>query len=180
MNRFPQGVSASCRYRLGFCLSLFFAGSLLSACGNSQEVTFKSGGMTHTFAEGKSAVPQGFPLPVYPGAQATGSVSAQGDQNVDQSQFLMLSSSDSAEKIRAFYEKALPGAGWKIAATQALPKVISISATRDDLDASVMVSSEGEKSIINIGISKNDASAPPEPSPSDENYSPDKVTPPTD
>jgi hypothetical protein len=179
MKHFFQVVSATGRCGLQLGLTMLLAGSLLSACGSSKEVTFKSGGMTHTFAEGKSAVPQGFPLPVYPGAQATGSVSAQGEKNADQSQFLLLSSSDSAEKIRDFYQKELPVAGWKVAAIQSMPKVISISATRDNLDASVMVSSEGDKTIINIGVSKNDDSEP-EPAAADENYSPDKLTPPTD
>jgi len=179
MNGFSPEICAASRLGLRLSLSLVVAGSLLGACGSSKEVTFKSGGMTHTFAEGKSAVPQDFPLPVYPGAQATGSVSAQGEKSSDESQFLLLSSNDSAEKVRQFYEKELPSSGWKVATTQSMPKVISISASRDDLDASVMVSSEGDKTIINIGVSKN-GGPEPEPAPADENYSPDKLTPPTD
>ncbi len=176
MSPLIQGAAAS-RHDHKLCLSALLAACLLSACGTSKEVTFKSGGMTHTFAEGKGAVPRDFPLPVYPGAQATGSVSAQGDKTAEESKFLLLSSSDSVEKIRDFYQQELPKSGWKVETSQSLPKVFSISASRDDLDAAVMVSSEGEKTIINIGISKNDDS---EPEPADENYSPEKLAPPTD
>lgn len=173
-----QGIPWASRQSLRSGLTLLLAACLLSACANSKEVTFKSGGMTHTFAEGKSAVPSDFPLPVYPGAQATGSVSARGDKTDEQSRFLLLSSADSVEKIRDFYEKELPKAGWKVETSQTLPpQVFSISASRDDLDAAVMVSSEGDKSIINISVSKESDS---EPEPVDKDYSPEKITPPSD
>ena len=49
-----------------------------AGCSNDKEVSYKSAGMTHTFSEGKDAVPKDFALPLYPGAQPTGSVSAEG------------------------------------------------------------------------------------------------------
>ncbi len=57
---------------------LLLVPALLSGCSKEGSVSFNSGGMTHTFSEGKDAVPKDFSLPVYPGATATGSVSAEG------------------------------------------------------------------------------------------------------
>lgn len=79
---------------------------MISGCSNDGAVSFNSGGMTQSFAEGKDSVPKDFILPVYPGATATGSVSADGNDQ-EQSKFLMLSSTDSLDKVSEYYQSSL-------------------------------------------------------------------------
>ncbi|MBI4534358.1 MAG: hypothetical protein HY711_10480 [Candidatus Melainabacteria bacterium] len=154
---------------------------LVAGCTSSnKEVSFKSGGMTHTFAEGKGSVPAGFPLPIYPGSSTTGSVSAEADKAVEQTKFLMLSSADPPDKVSAFYQSQLKATGWTVENLQTLPQLVSIAATKGDLEANVMVSVDVDKTTISLGVSKGvslEASKGPS---SDETYTPDKLTPPTD
>jgi hypothetical protein len=151
-----------------------------SCAGNDKEVSYKSGGMTHTFAEGQGAIPKDFPLPIYPAASTTGSVSAETtDQASEDAKFLMLSSDDSYDKVGDFYKKQLAAAGWKVETVQTLPKLINIAATKDKYDANVMLSSDGQKTTISLAVSKTGGENVV-PTPSAEDYVPDKLTPPTD
>lgn len=161
------------------CFLLVIAACTLTACGAKKEVSFQSGGMRHTFAEGESAVPLGFPVPIYPGAAAAGSVSAEAEKSSEEAQFLMLSSLDPLEKVRRFYEEELARAGWKVEVAESLPGMISIGASREDLDANVTLSAEGKKTSINIGLSKNVPNEP-EAAPAGEHDSAGDLTPATD
>lgn len=162
--------------RIIFILSL----SLVAAsCSKDKEVTFKSNGVTQTFAEGREAVPKGFPLPVYPGSATTGSVSAEGEGD-EQTKFLMLTSTDPLEKISEFYQDELRNAGWSLDKVEPTPKLISISASRKELEANIMIEDDGGgKSTISLTVNhsgqttKEDEEAP-------ENSKPDKTNPPTD
>lgn len=160
-------------------LWLLVGGLAFGACAKRQEVSFKSGGMTHTFSEGKEAVPHNFPVPIYPGATATGSVSAQADKSSEQAQFLMLSSADSPDKISSYYKQELPRAGWKVNSVQTIGNLVSLGASRDDWEANVMVSSEGDRSTISLNVSRLEPGGTP-PQETGEVYTPDKLTPPTD
>ena len=148
------------------------------ACGSSnKEVSYKSGGMTHTFAEGQGSIPKNFPLPIYPGSSTTGSVSAETSENSEDAQFLMLTSKEAPEKIADFYRKQLPSDGWKIENSQNIQHTINISATKDPYDAAVMLSSDGTQTRISLAVSKNTGDFS---TPSGDEYVPDKTTPPTD
>jgi hypothetical protein len=152
----------------------------LSACGNDKEATYKSGGMTHTMAEGKDAVPKDFPLPLYTGAAPTGSVSAEGAGD-EQSRFLILSTTDPLEKVSEFYQAELKNTGWSVDNVQVLPKLVSISATKKDkdLDANVSLADDGGKTTISLQSTKSVEIKKEDDEPT-ENYVPNKVTPPTD
>src|SRR3990167_2475852 len=159
-------------------LGLVLFSCLLTACTSSKkEVSFQSGGMTHTFAEGQGSVPSGFPLPVYPGSATTGSVSAEGAKDVEQTKFLMLSSADPVEKVSTFYQSQLKASGWTVESVQTFPKLVSISASRADLESNIMVSADINKTTISLSVSKNVALEGPE-SASSGVYMPDKLTPP--
>jgi len=151
----------------------------LTGCGSQQEVSFKSGGMTHTFAEGKAAIPKDFDKLVYPEASTTGSVSAEGDNDQEQSKFLMLSSYDQAEQISKWYQDALKSSSWSLDKVETASKIVSISGHKANLEINVMIAQEGAKTSISLSLGKQlDSSA--EEKDSTENYSPDRVTPPTD
>jgi hypothetical protein len=161
--------------------SLFFVAlaSLISTfgCAQQQEISFKSGGMTHTIAPGNSAVPKEFEKLVYPESVATGSVSAEGD-NEEQSKFLMLSSTNSMPTVSKWYQDELKAQNWQVDKVQDMPKLVSISGHKDAMEVNVMIAEDGAKTTISLSAGKQvDTSEDKEPS---ENYTPDKVNPPTD
>jgi len=154
---------------------------VVSACSSPDKVAYKSGGMTHTWAEGKAAVPKEFEKLVYPDASTTGSVSADGE-NEEQSKFLMLTSTKSPEEVSQWYQDQLKNSEWKVDKVEVLtetPKLISISGHKADLEMNVMIAEENAKTTISMsaGKSLDENNENKEPS---ENYTPDKVTPPTD
>jgi len=165
--------------------SLIFVGAVmavsLSSCGNQKEVSFKSGGMTHTFAEGQDAVPKDFPLPIYPGATTSGSVSA-GGEDQEHSQFLMLASNDSMDKISEFYQAQLKDKGWEIDKVDTSPKLVSIDAHKDKLQANaeLVEDSDSDKTTISLQVSQQSDNPKDDSEAAAENFKPDKVTPPTD
>jgi hypothetical protein len=152
----------------------------ITGCSSDKEATYKSGGMTHTMAEGKDAIPQDFPLPIYNGSSPTGSVSAQGSDS-EQTKYLMLSTADSIDKVSEFYQSELKNAGWNIENVQVAPKLVSISATKKDkdLDSNVLIADDGGKTTISLQSTKSVEIKKEDDEPT-ENFSPNKVTPPTD
>src|SRR5215813_7273587 len=54
------------------------AALVLAGCNSAKEVSYKSGGMTHTVAEGENAVPKDLAGLVFTGATPVGSVAAEG------------------------------------------------------------------------------------------------------
>jgi hypothetical protein len=164
--------------------SVFFAGSLailsLGACSQEGSVKYESGGMTQTLAEGKAAVPKDFVLPVYPGATATGSVSAEGSGQ-EQSKFLMLSSPDSLDKVSDYYQNTLKDKGWTIDKVDTdAPKVVSISAHMKETEANVMLADDGGKTTISLSSGIAGDTSKDDTESNQENYKPDKANPPTD
>jgi hypothetical protein len=149
-----------------------------AGCSNDKEVSYKSAGMTHTFSEGKDAVPKDFALPLYPGAAPTGSVSAEGESN-EQSKYVILSTADPLEKVSDFYQDELKKQGWTLEPVQTMPKLISISGTLKGLDSNVMISDDGGKTTISLQLNKS-VETKKEDEETNENFTPDKVTPATD
>ncbi len=170
------------RYRTA-CLVILGAISAasLTSCGNPKEVSFKSGGMTQTFAEGKDAIPKDFALPIYPGATTSGSVSA-GGEDQEQSQFLMLSSNDPMDKISQFYQDQLKDKGWEIDKVDTGPKLVSIDAHKDKLQANAELAedSDSDKTTVSLQVSRISDNPKDDSETAAENFKPDKVTPPTD
>lgn len=166
--------------RLSMMASLLIsvtAASLLSGCGESKEVSFNSGGVKQTFAAGKDATPDSsFPLPIYPAAKTTGTVAAQGDAD-DNSKFLMLSSHDTVSQIGDFYEAQMKKDGWNIVTLNTLPSMVNISAEKDMMESSVMVTNDGEVSCIKLQVGNKVEGIP---APSTAPVVIDKMNPPTD
>lgn len=148
----------------------------LSACNSSKEVSFQSGGVKQTFASGHEATDEAFPLPMYPAAQPSGSVGSQGDAN-DNSKFLMLTSQDAVSKIGDFYEAEMKKEGWNIVSLNTLPSMINISAEKDNLEGSVMVTGDGENTTIKLQVGNKVEGVP---SPSTAPNATDQLNPPTD
>jgi hypothetical protein len=161
---------------------------LLSACAsNDAEVSFKSGGMTHTFVQGEAAT-KNFPLPLYPKATAVGSNSASGDS--DDEHFMMLSSSDPGSKISDFYLQQLKAAGWSAETSGIIPAApadkgnaanvsapVMIIAHKPGFEANVMISPDDKQTAITLSVSKESNE---KPKLSGKEFTPDKLNPPTD
>jgi hypothetical protein len=161
-------------------LASFSAVSLLAGCSPQDSVSFKSGGMTHTFTEGKEAIPKDFVLPIYPGASATGSVSAEGTDQ-EESKFLMLSTADPMDKVSEYYQSSLPQKGWTIDKVDTdSPNVVSISAHMKDSQANVMLAVDNGKTTISLSVGKTGDTSKEDTESNSENYQPDKVNPPSD
>lgn len=149
---------------------------LLSGCSSNKEVSFDSGGVKQTFAAGRDATPEVFPLPLYPAAHTDGAVDAQGDAN-DNSRFLMLTSSDTVSKIGDYYEESMKKQNWNIVTLNTLPNMVNISAEKDNLEGNVMVTSDGEKSCIKLQVGNKVEGVP---TPSAVPTTTDAMNPPTD
>lgn len=149
----------------------------LSGCAHENEVSYESGGMTHTLTEGDGAIPQNFPLPIYPNSKTTGSVQAQGEKE-EQSKFLMLSSVDPVDTVTKFYSHELTESGWNVSTNRTLPLLVNIGAKKDDLEASVMISGDGKKTSISLGVCRDDKNF--KAVADDPNFKPDALNPPTD
>lgn len=151
--------------------------SLASCSAQDKNATFKSGGMTQTFAEGKDSIPKDLSELVYPGSTPTGSVTAEDDAK-EMSKYMLLSSSDSIEQVGNWYQEKLQKQGWAIDSTQTMPKIISISGHLKDVEINVTVGDDGGKTTISLQQGRSvDAPADEE---SIENFTPNQVTPPTD
>jgi len=157
-------------------LPFIVASMLLAGCTSAEQVSYQSGGMTQTFVAGKEAGKQNFLLPIYPNATVTGEVQAQSKE--DQNSFRMLSSDDSVNKISEFYQAELKKDGWTVEPKSVLPNLVNIGAKKDKLDGSIMISGdEHNKTSVNLSVS---VEAEGTPEVSKENFSPDKINPPTD
>lgn len=149
----------------------------LTACGNSKDVTYKSGGMTHTIAQGEGSIPDEFKALIYPDAQATGSVSADGNDQ-EQSKFVMLQAKATAEDVSKWYQEQLQNNGWTVGNVQNSADVISISAQKKDIEMNVMIDEDQGKTTINLSLAKTVDQVPDESE--SENFVPNKAAPPTD
>lgn len=154
---------------------LLLAATLLAGCAATQQVSFQSGGMTHTFSAGKDATRNGFLLPIYPQAKPTGAVSSTDAE--ESSSFLMLTSTDPVKKIGAFYRDELKNSGWTVEQAQFQDDFVNLSAKKEKLEASILISSEKDKSSITLTVGREPEG---EPVQSKENFVPDKLNPPTD
>ena len=168
------------RYQSVFSKSLviLFCVSLISACGNSKQVVFKSSGVTQTFTEGKTAIPKEFENYVFPDATTSGSVAAEGD-NQEQSEFLMLSSKSPVTSVSKWYREKLKSDGWKITSLQEQPKLISVTGRKDNTELNIMVTEDNNVTSISLSIAKQIDGVETDDNKS-ENYTPNKDTPPTD
>jgi hypothetical protein len=149
----------------------------LTACGNNEkEVSFKSAGVTHRFSEGEETKTANFPLPIFPNASPIGAKQIEGDQN-DHENFMVLSSTAKLNEVSEFYTKKLKEDGWTLNANTNMPQMVNISASKKDLEANVMLGTDADKTTITLAVSKEPEGVPKV---TDENYTPDKLNPPTD
>lgn len=147
---------------------------LLTACSSNQEVSYQSGGMTHTWEEGKAAS-KDFPLPIYPNSKPSSALRASGEG--DTSEFMILVSPDSVEKVASYYSDELGKKGWKLNKLNGT-NMVNMTASKDDQQAGIMISVD-DKNQTSITLTMSDEPAGV-PQVTDKNFTPDKLNPPTD
>lgn len=157
--------------------AVILSAAIMSGCAPAKEVSYKSGGMTHTIVQGEDGMPKEFSKLIYPNAKADGSVSAEGNDQ-EQSNFVMLSSTSPVDDISEWYQKQLKENQWQITSVQTLPRMVSISGQKGDVEMNVMIADDGDKTTINLALGKTVDGVPDENE--IRNFIPDKVTPPTD
>ncbi len=156
-------------------LPFIVASMTLAACSSSEQVSYQSGGMTQTFVAAKDAE-HGFLLPIYPNSKPTGEVQAKSQE--EQNSFMMLSSPDPVKTIAEYYKAELAKQGWTVSQQQMLPTLVNMSAKKDKLEASIMLSAdEANKTSITLSIGVEPEGTPEV---SKEIFTPDKINPPTD
>lgn len=151
--------------------------TLITACNNDKQVTFKSAGMTHTFSEGGKDLPRELKPFVYPESVVAGATNAH-DAEGEQARFLSMSSPDSMEKVTGWYQEKMDKEGWTVDETNKLPRLIIISGHKDDLEVSVTMAEDDGKTTISVsqGKSVDDPVSEKEM----DNFTPNELTPATD
>lgn len=92
---------------------------------------------------------------------------------------MMLSSSSSMDAISKWYQEQLKSQNWKVDRVQDIPKLISISGHKENLEVNVMIASDGPKTTISLSCGKQAEGNGDDKEPA-EDYTPDKTNPPTD
>lgn len=139
-------------------------GITMDTAGKSMTIKdSKTGAEVNIGGEGK--IPTGFPtdFPLYPGAKIEGNISGVESQ-AGKGFWLMLSSTDDAAKVTAYYETNLPKNGWTVGSTMNIGPSSTWEVTKGDIGGTVIVGADEKTSGTSIVISI----APKEAAPTEE------------
>jgi hypothetical protein len=134
------------------------SGAEATAAASSAEGTTAESSMGSSEA---SAAPAGGAtngeIPSYPGAetQASGSTSSMTTQNASGT---VMSTSDSFDKVYAWYQKNMPTGSERAHITQPVPSAVFITVGPDKSQSSVSITTNGGKTVITIAHVKMKAS----------------------
>ncbi|MBI4066674.1 hypothetical protein HY411_03075 [Candidatus Gottesmanbacteria bacterium] len=134
-------------------------GMLESATGGKANVDVTNAAVTVKTKEGafstSTKIPADWPAdaPVYPGSTVTYSGSS-NPQTGESGYAAVLTTSDSAQKVRDYYSKELISQGWKTEATYNANESSVISATKDTRTFTVATAEAGGTTTITLGVSQ--------------------------
>lgn len=116
---------------------------------------------------GSGTIPEGFPkdFPVYPGAKILSSLT--GNQSGQGNGFwLTLSTSDSVDQVKSYYETNLKANGWTFEPTIGASSGVSWTVTKDKLNGYLTIdkSSGTNQTAILIVLGEGSTVTPPSPS----------------
>lgn len=156
--------------------AMILALPVMTGCSATDSVSYNSMGVKQTMTAGKDAELKNFSLPIYPNAKSTGSVAAKGDGG-DHSQFLMITSTDTVDKVSDYYQSELKKQGWTVENASVMPSLQNLQAHKDNQEANVMISADGDHTSITMSVC-DAIQGVPEMSTKD--YKLDMLNPPTD
>ncbi len=134
-------------------------GIIEKATGGNADVDVKDGSLTVKTSEGTfstgTSLPADWPkdAPVYPGATIT--YSGSSNPQAGESGFgAMLTTKDSAQKVRDYYARELVVQGWKTEATYNADESSVVSATKDTRAFTVVTAEADGATTITLGVSQ--------------------------
>ncbi len=147
----------------GFAAKSLFEGGIKAVTGNEAKVDSKSGQVTVTSKDGKSTVstepklPAGFPedVPVYEPSTIRFSASlTKGSYNVT------LSTNDSSDKVKGYYDKELKAEGWQMKENTQITfgSVTTTSYTKDKSELTVVITGDSDVSkstAVSLSVKTN-------------------------
>ncbi len=143
-------------------------GISMDAAGKSMTIKdSKTGAEVNIGGEGK--IPSGFPkdFPLYPGAKIEGNISGAENQ-AGKGFWLMLSTTDDAAKVSAYYETNLPKNGWTVGSTMNIGPSSTWEITKGNMGGAVIVGSDDKTKGTSIVISLSPKAAESTTAPSEE------------
>lgn len=129
-------------------------GVSLDTEGKTMTIKDKESGAEINVGEGK--IPTGFPkdFPLYPGAKVAGNIT--GTENKAGKGFwIMMTTTDTSDKVTAFYEANLPKSGWTVGSTMNIGPSSTWEVTKGDMTGAVIVAADEEKKGTSIVITLN-------------------------
>jgi hypothetical protein len=111
---------------------------------SSYKVTGKDGQVSMDFNTGKEITGYPADAPIYKGAKAVMDIKA----DEKHARNLSLESTDSADRIAAFYKEEFDSKGWKVDATIGTPQMTMYTATKDNRQMMVQIAPSGSKTAI--------------------------------
>lgn len=134
-------------------------GIIEKATGGKADVDVNSGNVSVKTKEGSfstsSSLPADWPkdVPVYPGATVSYSgsnTSKSGDSGIG----AVLTTKDSAQKVRDYYAKELVVQGWTVEATYNADETSVLSATKDTRTFAATTAQSDDMTTITLGVSQ--------------------------
>jgi len=111
----------------------------------------KTGAEINIGTEGK--IPADFPkdFPMYPGAKVEGNISG-AENKAGKGFWIILSTTDEAAKVTAFYEANLPKSGWEIGSTMNIGTSATWEISKGNMGGGLIVGEDEEKKGSSIVI----------------------------
>ncbi len=102
---------------------------------------------------GEGKIPTGFPknFPLYPGAKVEGNISG-AENKAGKGFWLILSSTDTGEKVSAWYEEQLPKNGWNVLNTMTIGPSATWQVEKGDTQGNVIVGTDEKTKGTSIVI----------------------------
>jgi hypothetical protein len=121
---------------------------------NGQTINITDNKTGEGISVGQASIPADFPkdFPIYPGSKPTGTLSGNGN-NQSKGFWLVLSSTDSVEKIQTYYATNLKAKGWTITQTMTVAQAVTFAATKGTTTSSVIISQDKNAKETGIVIS---------------------------
>jgi hypothetical protein len=133
----------------------------LSVNQNKEGFTFKDGKTGAEVNVGLEKMPDNFPsdFPVYPGSKPAGTLSGMGGENNSADGFwVVLTTTDSVDKVQGFYTSKLKENSWTIVSTTTVSGSTIWTVTKGDLEGSLTVATDnnakGTSIVIALGSKK--------------------------
>jgi hypothetical protein len=115
-------------------------GVKMDLTGGKEGISFTDSKTGETVSIGEQKIPDNFPkdFPIYPGSKPAGTMSGSNTQKDSLGFWVVFSTDDSLEKVKAYYDKQLKSNGWTIENTMTIDKSATWGITKGDVTGSVV------------------------------------------